>query len=119
MAQLIEMSCEVVGKDSLPASEEEIRSYLLQIPDWETITQDGVQQLRRVFKFKNFVSALAFTTRVGEMAEAEDHHPALLTEWGRVTVRWWTHVVKGLHRNDFIAAAKTDQLYAHSDGNSD
>jgi 4a-hydroxytetrahydrobiopterin dehydratase len=49
---------------------------------------------------------------VGEVAEAEDHHPALLTEWGKVTVTWWTHAVKGLHRNDFIAAAKTDQLHS-------
>ena len=57
------------------------------------------------------MEALEFTNRVGEMAEAEDHHPALLTEWGRVTVAWWTHVVGGLHKNDFVAAAKTDRLY--------
>ena len=62
-------------------------------------------------KFKNFVQALAFTHRVGELAEEQDHHPALLTEWGKVTVTWWTHAVKGLHRNDFIMAAKTDELY--------
>jgi len=54
--------------------------------------------------------ALAFTNRVGALAEAEGHHPALLTEWGRVTVTWWTHKIRGLHRNDFIMAAKTDGL---------
>jgi len=58
--------------------------------------------------------ALAFTNRVGALAEAEGHHPALLTEWGRVTVTWWTHKIRGLHRNDFIMAAKTDALAAES-----
>ena len=51
------------------------------------------------------------TKRVGELAEEEGHHPALLTEWGRTTVTWWTHKIRGLHRNDFIMAAKTDELY--------
>ena len=71
-----------------------------------------MRNLERVFKWKNFVQALAFTNRVGELAEEEGHHPALLTEWGKVTVTWWTHKIKGLHRNDFIMAARTDQLYS-------
>ena len=61
--------------------------------------------------FGNFVDALAFTNRVGQIAEEEDHHPALLTEWGKVTVSWWTHKIRGLHRNDLIMGAKTDELY--------
>ena len=60
--------------------------------------------------FPVFASALAFTNQVGALAEAEGHHPAILTEWGRVTVSWWTHAIRGLHRNDFIMAAKTDAL---------
>ena len=52
------------------------------------------------------------SNRVGALAEQEGHHPALLTEWGRVTVSWWTHAIGGLHRNDFILAARTDTLYA-------
>ncbi len=67
--------------------------------------------LRRLFHFDTFAQALEFTTKVGELAEEEGHHPALLTEWGRATVMWWTHKIKGLHRNDFIMAAKTDALY--------
>jgi 4a-hydroxytetrahydrobiopterin dehydratase len=63
-----------------------------------------------VFTFNDFAGALAFTNRVGALAEAEGHHPAILTEWGKVTVTWWTHAISGLHRNDFIAAAKTDAL---------
>ena len=62
------------------------------------------------YPFPDFAQALAFTQKVGELAEEERHHPALLTEWGRVTVAWWTHKIRGLHRNDFIMAAKTDRL---------
>lgn len=112
MERLVELKCVPVRGGAPPSTEEEIIQYRKQVPDWKIVEQDGVPQLERVFKFKNFVQALAFTNRVGELAEEEDHHPALLTEWGRVTVKWWTHAVKGLHRNDFIAAAKTDQLYA-------
>jgi 4a-hydroxytetrahydrobiopterin dehydratase len=83
-----------------------------QVPEWQIIERDGVKQLERVFQFSDFVQALAFTNRVGAIAEAEGHHPALLTEWGKVTVTWWTHTIKGLHRNDFIMAAKTDEVYA-------
>ena len=68
--------------------------------------------MRRVFTFDDFAQALRFTDEVGAVAEEEGHHPALLTEWGRTTVSWWTHKIKGLHRNDFIMAAKTDELYA-------
>jgi 4a-hydroxytetrahydrobiopterin dehydratase len=76
----------------------------------------GVQQLERVFAFDTFADALQFTDAVGQLAETEGHHPALLTEWGKVTVTWWTHTIGGLHRNDFILAAKTDTLYAHAPG---
>ena len=92
-------------------SEMESREYLKQLPEWQIINETGVPQLVRAFTFTDFASALAFTDRVGAMAEREGHHPALLTEWGRVTVSWWTHDIGGLHRNDFILAARTDELY--------
>jgi 4a-hydroxytetrahydrobiopterin dehydratase len=82
------------------------------IPEWELVVRDDIPRLERVFSFPDFQQALAFTQRVGELAEEEGHHPALLTEWGRVTVTWWTHKIRGLHRNDFIMAAKTDRLAA-------
>ena len=91
-----------------PLSDAEISARMPQVPDWRGITEDGIPRLRRVFRLKNFAEALAFTQQVGELAEMEDHHPALLTEWGKVTVTWWTHKIKGLHQNDFIMAAKTD-----------
>jgi len=89
-------------------TQEEIAELLPQIPDWTLIERDGIKRLERIFRFKDFADALAFTEKVGRLAESEGHHPAILTEWGRVTVTWWTHKIRGLHRNDFIMAAKTD-----------
>ncbi len=80
------------------------------MPEWILVEEDGIEKLQRHFSFKNFVDALAFTNQVGELAEKEGHHPAILTEYGKVTVTWWTHKIGGLHRNDFISAAKTDAL---------
>ena len=85
-------------------------TLLSQLPDWRVVTRDGIERLERVFRFTDFARALEFTNRVGALAETEDHHPAILTEWGRVTIGWWTHVVGGLHRNDFVMAAQTDRI---------
>jgi 4a-hydroxytetrahydrobiopterin dehydratase len=90
-------------------TESEIAELLPNIPDWEVVAQNSILRLQRVFKFKNFAEAIAFTNQIAAIAEAEDHHPLIVIEWGRVTVQWWTHVIKGLHRNDFIMAAKTDE----------
>ena len=74
------------------------------------IVVDGIMQLSREYSFKNFEQAMAFSNRVGDVAEAEGHHPAILTEWGKVTVTWWSHKIRGLHKNDLIMAARTDQV---------
>ncbi len=111
MTPLNLMHCTPVRKDDRPLSEGEIREYAREIPEWKVVEREGLRRLEREFRFKNFSTALEFTDQVGELAEAEDHHPAMLTEWGRVTVGWWTHRIGGLHRNDFIMAAKTDELF--------
>ncbi|WP_148896265.1 4a-hydroxytetrahydrobiopterin dehydratase [Geothermobacter ehrlichii] len=110
MIDLSQATCEVCRAGAPPVTEEEAATYLSGLPDWEIVTIDGVDRLRRSFRFKNFAEALAFTHAVGQLAEEAGHHPAILTEWGRVTVSWWTHKIGGLHRNDFIMAAKTDRL---------
>lgn len=110
MTELLEQKC-VPCTGGLPqATEAEINEYKQQIPDWDIITEKGELHLQRVYQFPDFKTALAFTNRVGEIAESEGHHPSLLTEWGKVTVTWWTHAINGLHHNDFIMAAKSDQL---------
>jgi 4a-hydroxytetrahydrobiopterin dehydratase len=81
------------------------------VPEWEVVERDVTKQLERSFGFDNSAQALEFTRRVSEKADEEGHHPALLTEWGKVTVTWWTHKIGGLHHNDFVMAAKTDELF--------
>lgn len=110
--QLSEETCEACRADAPLISDAELKELMPGIPDWQVQVVDGVMQLQRVYGFRNFVDALAFSNRVGEIAEAVDHHPAILTEWGRVTVSWWSHKIKGLHRNDLIMAARTDDVYA-------
>ncbi len=111
MATLNQMTCVACRRGEPTVTDDEIAEFQPQVPEWQVVERDGIKRLERVFTFPNFAGALAFTNQVGELAETERHHPALLTEWGRVTVTWWTHKIKGLHRNDFILAAKTDQLY--------
>ena len=108
-APLLSQTCIPCSGKVPPASKTEVAELKPQIPDWDIISVDGVQQLQRVYNFSSFKTALEFTNKVGDLAEAEQHHPALLTEWGKVTVTWWTHALNGLHRNDFIMAAKTDE----------
>jgi 4a-hydroxytetrahydrobiopterin dehydratase len=108
---LTQEKCVACRRDAPTVTDEEIAELHPQISDWELLEVDGIKRLRRVFRFDDFAQALEFTNTVGELAEEEGHHPALLTEWGRTTVMWWTHKIKGLHRNDFIMAAKTDAAY--------
>jgi 4a-hydroxytetrahydrobiopterin dehydratase len=112
MTYLIEEACVACRMATDPLSDTEIEALKRELPGWTVEERDGVKQLEHAYKFKNFARALAFTNDVGELAESEKHHPALLTEWGKVTVTWWTHNIGGLHKNDFILAARTDQLFS-------
>jgi 4a-hydroxytetrahydrobiopterin dehydratase len=88
----------------------EANELLLKVPAWRREFHDGVEKLIREFYFVEFKDAFDFTYKLASLAERESHHPGLLTEWGKVTVYWWTHKINGLHLNDFIMAAKTDML---------
>jgi 4a-hydroxytetrahydrobiopterin dehydratase len=112
--QLYREKCTACRRDSPHVTEEEIEEFRPQISDWQLTNEGGIPKLDRAFRFPDFEQALAFTNAIGQMAEAEGHHPRLTTEWGRVGVTWWTHKIRNLHRNDFIMAAKTDQLYQES-----
>ena len=111
MTDLSQLKCVACRGEELPLTEAQVNEFLPQIPEWLVKEVEGVKRLERVFKLKNFVEAMAFTGKVAMIAEKEDHHPLIVTEWGKVTVNWWTHKIHGLHKNDFIMAAKTDQLY--------
>ena len=108
---LLGRKCEACRRGAPPATQAEIAEFSEQIPEWDIVDREGIPRLERVFRFGDFAAALEFTHRIGELAEEEGHHPALLTEWGRVTVTWWTHKIRNLHVNDFVMAAKTDHLF--------
>ena len=116
MDRLAEETCIACRRDAPTVTADELAELRPEVPDWKLLQVDGVPRLQRSFEFDDFAAALAFTNRVGAISEDEGHHPALLTEWGRVTVSWWTHKIRGLHRNDFVMAAKTDELYEAASG---
>lgn len=115
MTDLKSQFCEACQADAPKVTDEELSEFMKQLPDWavvsEAVGDTHVLQLKRVFKFKNFKSAWAFGEKLMHLAESEGHHPGIFVEWGKVTVTWWSHSIKGLHKNDFIMATKTDQLF--------
>jgi 4a-hydroxytetrahydrobiopterin dehydratase len=113
LMELDKMKCVPCQGGVSPISDSEIAQLHPQVSLWSVVKRgkDGIKRLERSFDFEDFAEALAFTNRVGQVAEKEGHHPDILTEWGKVTVMWWTHKINGLHQNDFVMAAKTDGLY--------
>ncbi len=94
------------------ASSEAITELSRLVPGWEIVDHDGMPHLQRAFGFADFGSAMSFAAGLGAEADAQDHHPRITVEWGSALVEWWTHATGGLHRNDFIMAAKTDGLFS-------
>lgn len=114
MTKLSQETCEACRADAPRISDEDLALLMPNISDWVPIVVEGVMQIQREYSFKNFKQAMAFANRVGDIAEEAGHHPAILTEWGKVTVTWWSHSLKGLHKNDLIMAARTDEVLAVS-----
>jgi 4a-hydroxytetrahydrobiopterin dehydratase len=111
MNELAQRHCSPVNKDTPQLGDAEVSKFIAKLPGWRIYEKENEPRLEKPFQFKNFSQAMAFTNLVAQGANDEDHHPAILTEWGKVTVTWWTHRIKGLHLNDFIMAARTDQIY--------
>ncbi|NOH95618.1 4a-hydroxytetrahydrobiopterin dehydratase [Vibrio sp. 99-70-13A1] len=107
---LDELRCEACSTDAQALSAEDRRLLFTELTGWDMLDREGIPQLEKVYKFKNFKLAWAFSNKVAELAEDEFHHPSILLEWGQVTITWWSHSIKGLHRNDFICASKCDAL---------
>lgn len=110
MDELSQLKCVACRGGDPQLTDEEIAELHPQVAEWQVIEVDGIKRLQRVFKLKNYAQALDLTNKIAAIAEEEDHHPLIILEWGRVTVQWWTHVVKGLHKNDFIMAARTNVI---------
>lgn len=110
MTALANKNCSICNASSSPVRADEAKLLLQELSGWEIFNNNNVEQLSKLYTFKSYPAALKFTQQVGELAELENHHPAILTEWGKVAVRWWTHTINGLHMNDFIMAARTDLI---------
>ena len=107
-ADLIQKTCTPCRGGTPPLSAGEAAAYLAQVPAWELA--DEATRIHRTYKLRNFGEALAFVQRVGNLAETEGHHPDIAFGWGYATISLRTKKIKGLHENDFIMAAKIDQL---------
>ena len=107
MSRLATEHCEACEKGTPPLSEEEAGRLASEVPGWE---RDGNQTLRRVFEFANFRDAFGFVARAALVAEAEFHHPDIELGWGHAAFTLTTHAASGLTRNDFVMAAKLNEL---------
>ena len=111
MEMFAQEPCIPCRADAPRLNDAEIDELRLNTPMWAVVDVSGVRQLQRTFDFESYPDALAFTLRVGQLAQEQDHHPVIITRFNSVTLEWYTHAIKGLHRNDFIMAAKSDDAY--------
>jgi 4a-hydroxytetrahydrobiopterin dehydratase len=109
VSDLASSTCEACRIDAQLVSDDEASVLIREIDDWHLI-DDGVKKLKKEFYFSNYSDSRDFTNKVADMADQEDHHPQIILEWGKVTVIWWSHKIMGLHKNDFICAAKTNNI---------
>lgn len=111
---LAQKTC-VPCRGGMPAlGKPEAEKLLKEIPDWDLL--DNATKISRTYRFKDFMEALTFVQQVARTAEGEGHHPDITFGWGYATVMYYTHKIKGLHENDFVMAAKADELYAGGAG---
>ena len=111
MKKLSEQSCSACQPNSTLLAQDEIKELLLHLEGWQVVTENNTQKLTRIFNTKKYANSMSFTNRIAELAETINHHPLLIVEYASVTVVWWSHEIKGLHKTDFIMAAKTDTLF--------
>ena len=108
LIELANTALQRCAKGTAPLAARDCEPLLQYLPLWRIQEGDSGLLLERAWRFKDFAEALAFTNRVGALAEEADHHPAILLEWGKVRVQWWTHTVGGLHLKDFVMAARCE-----------
>ena len=109
MIDLASSTCEACRIDAPKVSDDEASLLIKEIEGWDVI-DEGIKKLKKEFSFSNYSDSVDFSNKVADMADKEDHHPQIILEWGKVTVIWWSHKIKGLHKNDFICAAKTNKI---------
>ena len=109
MNDLSSQSCEACQIDAPKVPQDQIQILLSEINGWFLI-EEPINKIQKIFSFKSYKDSVDFSNKVASLADDKDHHPQIVLEWGKVTVIWWSHKIEGLHKNDFICAAKTDKL---------
>jgi 4a-hydroxytetrahydrobiopterin dehydratase len=115
MTESNKQHCEPCRHGAPPATAQELKAFQERHRDWEIVEVGGEPRVQRTYPFPDFAEALIFANRVGELAEAENHHPLLTVEWGRVLVAWWTHKIRNIHPNDLLMASKTDEIFGEAE----
>ena len=103
--------CVACHSNAPKSTKAEINEFLKNYVEWELLEDNQTPQLKRIYKFNDYLSAVDFTKKIANISEKENHHPSIMLEWDKVTVRWWTHKIKGLHENDLIMSAKTEEIF--------
>ncbi|MCS7184633.1 MAG: 4a-hydroxytetrahydrobiopterin dehydratase [bacterium] len=111
MQEFKNLKCTPCRGDEPPLNDEKINELLSNLPNWSVTEYKGVKVLERDFKFKDFLTTLDFVNKIAKISEEMGHHPEITFTWGKASIRWWTHKIRGLHLNDFIMAAKTSDIY--------
>ncbi len=111
MPGLAQQPCEPCNSDMPPLTEEETQKLWLETPMWQVEEEGGVKRLRRTFELPSYTEGVSFANHVARLAEAANHHPTITIGYKKVTVEWFTHAINGLHMNDFVMAAKSDEAF--------
>ncbi|EPJ54101.1 MAG: hypothetical protein OFPI_07680 [Osedax symbiont Rs2] len=111
MDALSKQNCTACDASAKLLSTSGIAALMPRIAGWELLEDSGIKKLNRKFSTNNYAQSVAFSNAVAELAQSVNHHPQIVLEYGSVTVIWWSHNIQGLHKNDFIMAAKTSELF--------
>ena len=107
--ELASLTCVPCRGDTPPLEKGKVKLMLDSVPGWKK-TDGTIDKIQRLYKFKNFEESMKFVNRVAEIAEEQDHHPDIFIHWNEVTLTLFTHAINGLFDNDFIVAAKIDEI---------
>ncbi|MGM5483541.1 MAG: 4a-hydroxytetrahydrobiopterin dehydratase [Nanobdellota archaeon] len=107
MEKLKDMECSSEKEGKTPMDKEEVEKMLEYLSGWEAVNH---KKIKKVFSFSNFDESMIFVNKVAGIAQAEDHHPTIHIDYDKVIIEIYTHKIGGLHKNDFIIAAKIDSI---------
>ena len=111
MNSLVNEKCKIVNRGSSTIIGSELTNYIEMVSGWELRNRGDLLILSKKFEYSDYVCGLNFVKDIANISEENNHHPRIIFEYSMVIVNWWTHSINGLHRNDFVMAAKTDECW--------